>query len=208
MKCKVDDCDRKISYKEANLCQKHYFRLRRTGSTELKPKSENAGRCKNKSGYVMVKDNDHPLVMKNGYVYEHRKVVFSKYCFDVPPCTLCSKKVTWDNLHIDHIDNVVDNNNENNLRVLCRACNVMRARLHLPSHERKGNHCIEFNGEKKTAQEWSRDPRVKVAGNTIVNRLKKGLSVEDALFMKKSTHIHTRPRSKKPAYGEFIGEKN
>nr|MDQ6120782.1 HNH endonuclease [Klebsiella pneumoniae subsp. pneumoniae] len=38
--------------------------------------------------------------------------------------------MTWKTAHIDHIDEVVDNNSDSNLRVLCRACNVMRSRTH------------------------------------------------------------------------------
>jgi hypothetical protein len=154
----------------------------------------------------MVKRPGHPLAMKNGYVYEHRASVFEKYGFNLPPCELCQKTIDWNVLHVDHIDNIVDNNETDNLRVLCRACNVMRARVLIPSYERKGNHRIEYEGETKTAQEWARDPRVRVAGNTIVNRLKKGMSVKDALFKRKATHIHTKPALRSPAYGEFIGK--
>lgn len=207
-RCCVEGCDRDAVYKKICMCQKHYFRLRRNGNTNLSRQTNGCQSCKNSAGYVMVKIPEHPLAMKNGYVYEHRASVFEKYGFKVPPCEICQKNINWNNLHVDHIDNIVDNNEPENLRVLCRACNVMRARVLIPSHQRKGNHRIEYEGEIKTAQEWSRDPRIRVAGNTIINRLKKGMSVKNALFSTKKTHVHTKPSPKNPAYGEFIGKNN
>lgn len=34
MNCRVDGCGREAAYKKARLCQKHYFRVRRTGTTQ------------------------------------------------------------------------------------------------------------------------------------------------------------------------------
>lgn len=39
MKCIADDCNREAEYKEACLCQKHYFRVRRNGHTNLLEKT-------------------------------------------------------------------------------------------------------------------------------------------------------------------------
>ena len=155
----------------------------------------------------MLKIPDHPLSMANGCVYEHRKVVYDRYGETLPPCEKCGKEVTWKTAHIDHIDEVVDNNADSNLRVLCRACNVMRSRVHIPEHTKKGRTAITFNGETKTATEWSRDPRVSVSETSIKRRLKNGMNVEDALFSPKVTHRHTRPRGRAPLYGEYRGPK-
>lgn len=47
---------------------------------------------------------------------------------------------------------------------------------------------LTFNGETKTATDWQRDPRTDVSYSTILNRKKKGMSDEEALFSPKKTH--------------------
>jgi len=181
--------------------------MMRYGTYELTKNGKGKFRHKNAKGYQMLKIPDHPLSMANGCVYEHRKVVYDRYGETLPPCEKCGKEVTWKTAHIDHIDEVVDNNADSNLRVLCRACNVMRSRVHIPEHTKKGRTAITFNGETKTATEWSRDPRVSVSETSIKRRLKNGMNVEDALFSPKVTHRHTRPRGRAPLYGEYRGPK-
>ncbi|EDJ2117581.1 HNH endonuclease [Salmonella enterica subsp. enterica serovar Kentucky] len=203
MKCKIDGCDRECRYMEQQVCQKHYFRMMRYGTYELTKHGKGKGISANAKGYVMIKEPSHPLAMKNGFVYEHRKAVYAKFGEHLPPCELCGKYVTWANAHIDHKDDRVNNNNPDNLRVLCNACNVMRSRIHIPSHTRKNSHAITFNGETKTPAEWSRDPRVSIAGNTILFRLRKGMSVEQALFGQKLTHRGKKANGYQPKYGEY-----
>ncbi|EGO4532866.1 HNH endonuclease [Escherichia coli] len=203
MKCKIEGCDRECRYMEQQVCQKHYFRMMRYGTYELTKHGKGKGFSTNAKGYVMIKEPLHPLAMKNGCVYEHRKVMYAKYGEQLPPCELCEKTVTWENAHIDHKDDRVNNNEPDNLRVLCNACNVMRSRIHIPSHTRKRNHAITFNGETKTPAEWSRDPRVSIAGNTILFRLRKGMSVEQALFGEKLTHRGKKANGYQPKYGEY-----
>lgn len=207
MKCKVADCDRKATYIQQCVCQKHYFRMMRYGTYETTRVGKGSGRTHNAKGYQMLKLPGHPLAMANGFVYEHRKVIYDKYGDSLPPCEKCAKTVTWRTAHIDHIDEVVDNNDESNLRVLCRACNVMRSRVHIPEHTKKGRTCITFDGVTKTASEWARDPRVTVASTTILFRLRKGMSTELALFSPKTTHRHKKAKTRTPTYGEYQGPK-
>lgn len=208
MKCKVDGCERECKhYPGKGICQMHYFRMMRYGTYELTKVGKGKERTQNAKGYQMLKLPSHPLAMANGCVYEHRKVIYDRYGDELPPCEMCGKEVTWKNAHIDHIDEVVDHNEESNLRVLCRACNVMRSRVHIPEHTKKGRTAITFNGETKTVTEWTRDPRVFVSQTAINRRLKSGMSVEDALFSPKITHCHTKPKTITPAYGEYQGPK-
>lgn len=207
MKCKVDGCDRESSYVSQQVCQMHYFRMMRHGTYELTTAGKRNNRSHNSKGYQMLYIPEHPLAMKNGYVYEHRKAVYEKYGEEIPPCELCGKAVNWETVHIDHIDDSVDNNEPANLRALCRACNTMRARVHIPQHTVNGRHAITYNGVTKTATEWARDPRVRVAGNTIVLRLKKGMTVEKALFSEKVTHRSTKAKPRKLLYGDYQGPK-
>lgn len=206
MKCKVEGCDRECKhYPGKGICQMHYFRMMRYGTYELTKVGKGKTRQRNGKGYQMLKMPDHPLVMANGFVYEHRKVIYDRHGEALPPCEKCGKTVTWKTVHIDHIDEVVDNNDESNLRVLCRACNVMRSRVHIPEHTKKGRSSITFEGITKTAYEWSRDPRVMVSAPTIIRRIKNGMSVKEALFSPKITHRHTRAKTVIPAYGEYQG---
>ena len=88
--------------------------------------------------------------------------------------------------YVDHIDENKLNNNLSNLRVLCNSCNVTRPKKnYFKGGKYEG---IEFNGETKTAEEWSRSDGVFVRGSTIKRRLKSGLSVYGSLFMDKITH--------------------
>ncbi|ECU8153337.1 HNH endonuclease, partial [Salmonella enterica subsp. enterica serovar Kentucky] len=48
-----------------------------------------------------------------------------------------------------------------------------------------------------------RDPRVSIAGNTILFRLRKGMSVEQALFGQKLTHRGKKANGYQPKYGEY-----
>lgn len=208
MKCKVEGCDRECKhYPGKGVCQMHYFRMMRYGTYELTKVGKGKERTSNAKGYQMLKLPNHPLAMANGSVYEHRKVIYDRYGDALPPCEKCGKAVTWKTAHIDHIDEVVDNNDESNLRVLCRACNVMRSRVHIPEHTKKGRSSITLNGVTKTASEWSRDPRVNIAANTILFRLRNGMSPEEALFTPKITHRHTKAKTVSPAYGEYQGPK-
>lgn len=208
MKCKIEGCEKECKhYPGKGICQMHYFRMMRYGTYELTAKPRKS-HTKNAKGYQMLHIPGHPLAMSNGAVYEHRKVIYDKCGENLPPCEKCGKPVNWETAHIDHIDEIVDNNEPSNLRVLCRPCNVMRARVHIPQHTRKRCLAVTFNGETKTPEEWSRHPLVKVAGSTIIFRLKKGMTAEEALFGEKITHRSTKAKPRTPLYGEYQGPKN
>ena len=135
---------------------------------------------------------DHPLADSTGQVWEHRKIVYDRIGDVVPPCELCGKPLTWQVAHIDHIDEDPSNNDPKNLRPLCSTCNTHRS-MKLPLYLHKGHRGITFDGETKTANEWARDPRIKVAGHVISQRKRRGMSDYDALFSPKLTHNGKRP---------------
>ena len=116
LRCSVDGCDVNAMYKEKQLCQKHYFRLMRNGTTDLVRKRRY--RMSNPAGYQLVYEPDHELSQKGGYVYEHRYVLFNMYGHAITCCSLCKKKWRWDdiyNSHVDHIDNDITNNDIKNI---------------------------------------------------------------------------------------------
>lgn len=187
MQCSVDGCDRTAQYKAAKLCQMHYFRAWRTGSTDLKPSSR-AMRYVASNGYAKLFDRNHPLADSTGHVYEHRSVMWPIVGPECRPCELCGKSLDWKTCHVDHIDNDRLNNHPSNLRFLCSPCNTWRD----PKPQRYSNYgeigLIEFEGHSDTPQAWSRDGRVNVSAPTIIRRIKSGMTVEQALFGEKLTH--------------------
>lgn len=188
MKCKIDGCNREAMYKADCVCQMHYFRFMRNGTYDLLPKPIRKYRRHNGKGYQLIFEPRHQLAMSDGYVYEHRFVIYSIYQNNLPNCKLCGCKLTWSSCHIDHIDNDITNNTPENLRPICRACNVMRSHTLIPKYTHKGHSKITFNGLTMTAAEWSRQDGVTVAGNTILRRIRDGWSIERALFETSSTH--------------------
>lgn len=187
MKCKIDGCCNESVYKKDNVCQKHYFRKMRYGTYELT--NVRKYRIQNPAGYQKLYEPLHSLSDKNGYVYEHRKVYFdSGKQFN--NCTICNTEINWKTLHIDHIDKDVTNNNINNLRPTCRNCNTFRdLKTDLLSSEK-----IECRGLSLTLAQWARRDDVEVSANTIKSRILKGLSNEDAIFLKRKTHQNTKTK--------------
>jgi hypothetical protein len=174
MQCKVEGCDRDAKYKSARLCQKHYFRLWRHGSTDGKRKARE--RFEGKDGYIYVYAPDHPLTPEGQtYISEQRKVLYDKIGQGPMNCEICGVGLTWKTCQADHIDENAKNNDSANIRPLCRRCNVWRSMP--PAAQRvKGAIVLTYQGETKTANEWARDPRVCVSGGTIKNRKRAGMS--------------------------------
>lgn len=194
MKCHVENCGRDADYKAAQLCQMHYFRVRRNGTVESvgERKSRETGASRQQrvtmpgKGYQRLYEPGHPLADSQGYVGEHRKVLYAKHGDTLPACEICGDAITWATVHPDHIDRDVKNNASDNIRALCRGCNTHRdmPAQHLFDH----THSITAEGKTDTAAGWARDPRVKVARTTIIRRKQAGMSDFDALFAPKITH--------------------
>lgn len=180
MKCCVEGCHREARYVESGLCQTHYHRMWRNGTLELKPVSRKYRRS-NPAGYQQIYVGDHPLGHHNGYIYEHRKVVFDKYGWNLPSCEICGNDVNWETCHVDHIDKDVTNNSADNLRAICRGCNTSRT-------ERSTIKKYEMDGEVLSITEWSKKPGVQVGRSQLKARIEKGMSIKDALFSPAVTH--------------------
>lgn len=191
MKCIAKECERMAAYKSLQLCQKHYFRMRRNGSLETIPTTRKP-RIITPNGYVRIWEPGHALADKGGYVFEHRRVMWEEVGAKCRDCDLCGRNETWQTCHVDHIDEDRQNNERPNLRILCRGCNVKRGMTPDSQSARSGVALIEYEGARLTAYEWARQPGVRVSGATILRRKRAGMSDSEALFAPKSTHKGSR----------------
>lgn len=199
MQCSVEKCGREAAYKADVLCQKHYFRKRRNGTfqtqMEIKKLAQGFSRQPRITmpgrGYIRLYLPDHPLRDTQGYVSEHRKIMFDKIGYFLNACELCGKHQTWETVHIDHIDNNPKNNDPINLRPLCRSCNTRRN--YPECHTLTGRYAVTLAGMTMTASEWSRVVKKYLSPSTILRRIKSGMTPEQALLTPKTTHKNNMP---------------
>lgn len=192
MQCKVEGCDSEARYKADQLCQKHYHRQWRYGTTDAVKRVKARERIEDKRGYQYIYAPDHPLTARGQwYIGEHRAILYAALGSGPMQCAICGCALTWATCQADHIDENPRNNNRDNLRPTCRPCNTRRGRK--PEYM-YSEHKVTFEGETKTPTEWSRDPRVHVSRGAIVARLRAGMTPADALFAPKMTHNGKPPK--------------
>lgn len=191
MECKIDGCDNEVStYHSHGVCNKHYMRYWRYGTYELTRVGKKKYRLTNPDGYQKIHVGTHYLPTSNGYIYEHRKVVFDMYGVNLPNCELCGKETNWETCVIDHKDDDVSNNSPSNLRPVCDWCNTSRG-IRKQVHEYYPATSLTVDGKTMTANEWSRQPGIMVSNTTIIARKRAGYSDYDAVYGPKKTHNYS-----------------
>ena len=123
--CTVAGCQEPATRSSRTICEKHYYRVRRNGSTDLAPVVESL----RSNGYVMVKAPGHSLAGKNGWAFEHRVVAFRKYGEGPHDCHWCGISLQWSEIVVDHINEVKTDNRPDNLVVACTPCNRARGSM-------------------------------------------------------------------------------
>jgi hypothetical protein len=94
--CSVARCDVLVRSRHSELCNTHYFRKRRTGSTD---DPVHAMRFPASNGYIVAIRRGHELARYGGQAYEHRFVYYDLHGEGPFACHWCAKEVTWDTLH-------------------------------------------------------------------------------------------------------------
>ncbi len=189
MLCKIDGCEREVTIRRGvGLCVMHYHRWYRNGTFELKRKRKY--KIINPAGYIRVFEPKHPIADSSGYVFEHRFILFNHLDGMISNCKLCGAPIDWKTCHVDHINEDISDNRIENLRETCAICNRGRGQEKSIKWQidNLSKYYFEYEGERKSAAEWEKDPRVSVRAHAMKQRKNRGLSDYDCLFMDKKTH--------------------
>lgn len=173
--CSVSDCGMIANRVGQGLCEKHYMRQRRKGHTG---KVVRPDAVPHSSGYVLQAAQGHPMALGGYRAYQHRVVYYDANGEGPFRCHWCDCTVTWDTLHIDHLDDNKTNNQLSNLAASCAVCNQSRGKHKIIEYWRERNG-ITINGETLTINEWS--GRYLIASSTIKARIGKGWTAEAAI---------------------------
>jgi hypothetical protein len=107
----------------------HYHRAYRHGDPH---KVATTIRTSNGRRYRTAYRPAHPLASKHGVVYVHRMVLFDTIGPGSHDCHWCGKDLDWlpkgdeRAIHVDHLNNVGDDNRPENLVPSCAYCNQTR----------------------------------------------------------------------------------
>lgn len=124
--CSVELCNNKATRVSHGMCETHYTRVRRTGTTE---KSGACGRYRTGSGYIKLLMPDHELADSGGLVFEHRAIAYEMHNGECPNCFWCGVSLSWNIAVVDHLNEKKDDNSESNLVVACNNCNRARGAM-------------------------------------------------------------------------------
>lgn len=125
--CSIHKCEGKATRAAGTLCETHYYRHRRTGTTDKRARAVTP----RSDGYLVIFSPAHPLAQKNGHLFEHRRVLFEKIGLGEHPCHWCRRTLKWkarweDAIVADHHDGDRSNNAPENLVPSCHDCNTSR----------------------------------------------------------------------------------
>jgi hypothetical protein len=176
--CIVDGCGAHVRSIGTPYCEMHYMRLRRNGVFERLVPSDKRGHT---HGYVLLYLPTHPLrQLSSPYVFEHRAVFYSTYGEGPFSCHWCGVVVTWTTMHVDHLNDVRNDNRVENLVPSCPICNQRRGigKMQQTMRERHGV-WLELRGERKILCEWAE--QIGISPQSLKARLSRGWPPERAL---------------------------
>lgn len=150
--CKATGCDKPANRVGAGLCEAHYARLRRYG--DCNHQAPPAQVLEHSQGYLLAIAKGHPLARGGLRAYQHRLVFHTAHGAGPFQCHWCQKQVTWSTMHVDHLDDDVQNNEVSNLVASCPGCNLHRNESnHRAVYRRKFG--LTVDGVTKNYSEWA-----------------------------------------------------
>jgi 5-methylcytosine-specific restriction endonuclease McrA len=129
--CTAPGCSKQARSSKAEYCPMHYHRLYRHGSLDAVASSAGVRTGKGRR-YRVTHDPSHPLAMRNGFVYVHRKVLYDTIGPGEHACHWCGTIVRWAPkgtrgiLVPDHLNGYGNDNRPENLVPSCMGCNTAR----------------------------------------------------------------------------------
>lgn len=178
-RCSVGGCDRPARSGTSPYCEMHYYRLRRNGSLKVQPRLR---LDRYNHGYIVTYAPDHPLSKRHrsNYEYQHRIVFYDAHGPGPFKCHWCGNLVTWDGMHVDHLNGITDDNRLENLVASCPACNQGRGKAKMVTSMRdRYGMPLEYNGQRKTLGEWA--DAIGITRASLAWRLKHGWTLDRAL---------------------------
>jgi hypothetical protein len=177
--CTVSECGKKVRSPHADYCQMHYMRVRRNGSTDAHKPSQY---LMHSHGYVLVYAPQHPLTVRHSgsYEYEHRVVFYDAHGEGPFECHWCGTGISWESMHVDHLNGVRDHNRIDNLVASCPKCNQWRGKEKVVStiREHQGT-WLTFRGQRRLLSDWAES--LGICRTALQSRIKSGWPLERAL---------------------------
>lgn len=190
--CSVDGCNSTVRSAKCAYCEVHYYRIRRSGFVKVKkeriPPPVERQRA---NGYVFEYMPDHPLwpEYKGRRIPQHRRVFYDANGKGPFTCHWCDTPITWETMHVDHVNAVRHDNDVGNLVASCPHCNWKRGRPKMAATARqKSTARVQWAGEELCVSEWAR--RLGISPAAMQFRLKRW-TLEDAMTKSKG---HTGPK--------------
>lgn len=176
--CEFPNCQNKARSNSAKYCEKHYYRIRRTGTLN-DPVIK--GKYIGSHGYVTIKKpNCVATKRKDGLIYEHRYNYYMAHGMENIHCYICKTPLEWEETHIDHINCVKADNRIENLGASCPKCNKARGQHKMKQTIRnRFGKKHTYNGESKFIGDWAETSSIPLG--TLRARIQKGWSIERAL---------------------------
>jgi hypothetical protein len=79
-------------------------------------------------GYFMAQWPEHPIANPSGSISQQRAVLYAAIGSGEHPCDECGQMLTWRIIEADHRNGKRDDNRPENLRPLCKPCNIRDAK--------------------------------------------------------------------------------
>lgn len=176
-KCSVIGCGKRPRSRTAPHCEMHYGRLRRNGTLDTVV----AGRARERGdGYVLVPASGHPMALGTSTAYQHRVVFFDAHGPGPHACHVCGELGMLGGQHVDHLNEVRNDNRLENLKAACPDCNRWRGKDRIDAARTSSNvRWIELHGVRLPRSAWAK--RVGISPAALAFRLSSGWPVERAL---------------------------